>query len=126
MSIHVKLNLHYAIFYNMTIPDINDFRMSRDEAIDYIADHTAIPRSQIVKEVDRYITWPGQACAYKMGELEILRLRRKAEQELGMSQITGYFHHTLINGFKMVVECILYGQNLFYGGPLIIVVIGNC
>ncbi len=58
--------------------------MSREEAVDYIADHTAIPRSQIEKEVDRYITWPGQACAYKMGELEILRLRRKAEQQLGM------------------------------------------
>ena len=58
--------------------------MSRDDAIQYIADHTAMPRSQIEKEVDRYITWPGQACAYKMGEREILRLRNIAEQELGL------------------------------------------
>ncbi len=58
-------------------------RMSRDEAIEYIADHTAIPRSQIEKEVDRYITWPGQACAYKMGEREILRLRELAQNRLG-------------------------------------------
>ena len=57
--------------------------MSRDEAIEYIADHTAIPRSQIEKEVDRYITWPGQACAYKMGEREILRLRELAQNRLG-------------------------------------------
>ena len=57
--------------------------MSRDDAVQYIADHTAIPRSQIEKEVDRYITWPGQACAYKIGEREILRLRNMAEQKLG-------------------------------------------
>ena len=74
--------------------------MSRDEAINYIAEHTAMPRSQIEKEVDRYITWPGQACAYKMGELEILRLRNVAEQELRKSEYAEQCHekkdpHTL-------------------------------
>ena len=57
--------------------------MSRQEAIDYLANHTAIPLPQIKTEVDRYITWPGQAAGYKMGELEILRLRHKASKELG-------------------------------------------
>ena len=72
--------------------------MSRDDAVQYIADHTAMPRSQIEKEVDRYITWPGQACAYKMGERQILRLRQIAEQELGnFIQIMFWAH---FNGLK--------------------------
>lgn len=62
-------------------------RMSRQEAINYLAEHTAIPDSQIETEIDRYITWPGQACGYKMGELEILRLRHKASSELGKFEI---------------------------------------
>ena len=58
--------------------------MSLDEAMQYMADHTVIPQEQIRTEIHRYITWPGQACAYKIGELEILRMRRKAEKMLGM------------------------------------------
>lgn len=57
--------------------------MSRDEAVDYLAKHTAMPIKQVHTEIDRYITWPGQACAYKIGEQEILQMRKKAERLLG-------------------------------------------
>ena len=57
--------------------------MTRAEAISYLAENTAIPHKQIETEVDRYITWPGQACSYKMGEMTILQLRREAEETLG-------------------------------------------
>lgn len=46
--------------------------------------YTSSDRPDIEVEIDRYITWPGQACAYKYGEIKILELRRKAEQELGL------------------------------------------
>lgn len=58
--------------------------MTRNEAIQYLQDHTAMSYAQTEKEIDRYITWPGQACAYKMGELEIMRMRNYAEEQLGM------------------------------------------
>ena len=56
---------------------------SREESIQYFLRYTSDSREGIVVEVDRYITWPGQATAYKVGELKINDLRRKAETELG-------------------------------------------
>lgn len=56
---------------------------SRKQAIDYMTDNTALSPHNIVAEVDRYIGWPGQALAYKMGELAISRIRRQAEERLG-------------------------------------------
>ncbi len=56
---------------------------SRDQAIDYMAANTALSIHNITAEVDRYMTWPGQALAYKHGELKIKALRTAAEQALG-------------------------------------------
>ena len=56
---------------------------SRQQAIDYMTDNTALSPHNIVAEVDRYIGWPGQALAYKTGELAISRIRRQAEERLG-------------------------------------------
>ena len=56
---------------------------TRQQAIDYMAANTALSEHNIVAEVDRYIGWPGQALAYKTGELVISRIRREAEQKLG-------------------------------------------
>ena len=52
---------------------------SRQQAIDYMLAHTALAENNIVNEVDRYISWPGQALAYKLGQLEILRLRQRCK-----------------------------------------------
>ncbi|MEM9354052.1 MAG: DUF885 domain-containing protein [Planctomycetota bacterium] len=62
---------------------IHAFRWPREKAIEYFAGHTAKVRHDIENEVDRYIAWPGQALAYKVGEVEIQRLRQRAERELG-------------------------------------------
>ena len=55
---------------------------SRDQAIAFLADNTALGQKNVVVEVDRYIGWPGQALAYKIGEMKIRELRERAETEL--------------------------------------------
>ena len=57
---------------------------TREQAIDYLASNTALPLHEITTEVDRYISWPGQALSYKLGELKITELRAKAEEALGL------------------------------------------
>lgn len=69
---------------------------TRDEAIVYLEDHTALARRDIEVEVDRYISWPGQALAYKLGELKIRELRAQAEAELGPRFDQRPFHDTLL------------------------------
>lgn len=59
------------------------FGWSRQKAIDFMKDNTGLSEQNIISEVDRYIAWPGQALAYKIGELEILKLREEAEKLLG-------------------------------------------
>jgi uncharacterized protein (DUF885 family) len=56
---------------------------TREQALDYLRANTALGEADIAAEVDRYIAWPGQALAYKVGQLEILRLRQRAQQKLG-------------------------------------------
>ena len=55
---------------------------SRAEAESYLREHTSMSPDLVVNEVDRYIFWPGQALGYKVGQLTILALRRRAEAEL--------------------------------------------
>jgi uncharacterized protein (DUF885 family) len=56
---------------------------SRQQAIDFMADNTALSLHNITAEIDRYIAWPGQALAYKIGQLKILELRDRAREALG-------------------------------------------
>jgi uncharacterized protein (DUF885 family) len=69
---------------------------TRRQAIDYLAAHTALPLHEVETETDRYISWPGQALAYKLGELEIKDLRRKAEKALGASFDVRQFHDAVL------------------------------
>jgi len=66
---------------------------SRDQALDYLRAHA--PEASLA-EIDRYISWPGQALAYKLGQLEILRLRREAEQRLGPKFDVRDFHDVVL------------------------------
>ena len=69
---------------------------SRQQAIDYMAENSGLSMNNVVSEVDRYITWPGQALAYKIGELKIRELRAKAEAELGESFDIREFHDKVL------------------------------
>ena len=69
---------------------------SRQKAIDYLASHTALAQRDVETEVDRYISWPAQALAYKLGEMSIRKLRAKAEAELGTAFDQRSFHDTYL------------------------------
>jgi uncharacterized protein (DUF885 family) len=69
---------------------------TRQQAIDYMSERTALSRHEITTEVDRYISWPGQALAYKMGELKIRELRARAEKALGTRFDVRAFHDAVL------------------------------
>ncbi|MCZ6763097.1 MAG: DUF885 domain-containing protein [Gammaproteobacteria bacterium] len=69
---------------------------SRDQAMEYLADNTSLSRGNVRSEVDRYISWPAQALSYKLGELKIWELRRRAEEALGDDFDLREFHDVLL------------------------------
>jgi prolyl oligopeptidase len=76
---------------------IHSMGWSRQQAIDYFAANSAKTQNDIVVEVDRYITTPGQALAYKTGELKIKELRAFAEQQLGDKFDIREFHDQVLD-----------------------------
>ncbi|XP_067669846.1 uncharacterized protein [Haliotis asinina] len=80
---------------------IHYYGWDRDQAIEFLLNITAKGRSFIELEVDRYITWPGQACSYKIGELTIKKLRKMAEDNLGDQFDIREFHSSVLEyGYK--------------------------
>jgi uncharacterized protein (DUF885 family) len=70
---------------------------TRQQALDYLASHTALSIHEVTTETDRYISWPGQALAYKMGELKIRELRQRAEKALGARFDVRAFHDAVLS-----------------------------
>jgi uncharacterized protein (DUF885 family) len=70
---------------------------TREQAVACLKDNTALSDTNIENEVNRYISWPGQALAYKVGELRIMALRRKAEAALGAKFDIRAFHDALLD-----------------------------
>ena len=75
---------------------IHRYGWSRQQAIDYLASHTALSQHEVETEVDRYISWPGQALAYKLGEISLRKLRAEAEARLGPRFDKKGFHDTIL------------------------------
>lgn len=75
---------------------IHAFGWTRDQAVTFMAENTALSIHEINTEVDRYISWPGQALAYKIGEMKIRELRQKAEKKLGNKFDIREFHEVVL------------------------------
>jgi uncharacterized protein (DUF885 family) len=72
---------------------------TRQQAIDYLAENTALSMPDVIGQIDRYISWPAQALSYKIGEIKILELRKLAETELGNKfDIRAFHDQILTNG----------------------------
>ncbi|WPL55971.1 DUF885 domain-containing protein [Qipengyuania profunda] len=76
---------------------IHHYGWSREQAVDYLSSHTALSDREVGTEIDRYISWPGQALAYKLGEMTIRRVRAKAEEELGEAFDIRKFHDVVLS-----------------------------
>ncbi|HZW59884.1 MAG TPA: DUF885 domain-containing protein, partial [Woeseiaceae bacterium] len=77
---------------------------SRQQAIDFFKANAAKTELDIINEIDRYIAWPGQALAYKIGQLKMLELRHKAERMLGKRFDIRAFHDALLAGGALPLE----------------------
>ncbi|MDX9764752.1 MAG: DUF885 family protein [Chiayiivirga sp.] len=70
---------------------------SRDQALAFLRDNTALSEHEVTTEIDRYISWPAQALSYKLGEILIVKLRAEAEAALGDAFDIKAFHDTILN-----------------------------
>jgi uncharacterized protein (DUF885 family) len=75
---------------------MHELHWDRQKAIDYMVENTVKQELEVAAEIDRYIVWPGQALAYKIGQLKIAELRAKAKQSLGDRFDIRDFHDELL------------------------------
>ena len=70
---------------------------SMERAVDYMMEHSAASRDNVEGEVQRYVTWPGQAVGYKVGQIKILQLRQRAKDRLGDKFDIKRFHDVVLD-----------------------------
>jgi uncharacterized protein (DUF885 family) len=83
---------------------IHDMDWSRDQVVDYMRQSHAIDEPTIQAETDRYISGPGQACSYKLGQLKIRELRERAKQQLGPKFDLKTFHDEILSGGALPLD----------------------
>jgi len=77
---------------------------TRDQVVQFFHDHSAIDEVEVQSETDRYIVWPGQALAYKIGQLKILELRERAKRELGPKFDIRQFHDEVLGAGALPLD----------------------
>ncbi len=83
---------------------VHEMRWSRNQMVEYFHRFTAMDEPNVQSEVDRYIAWPGQALAYKLGQLEILKLREQARQSLGDKFDIRAFHDEVLGNGALPLD----------------------
>ena len=83
---------------------VHEKHWSRDQMVEYFHRYTAMDEPNVQSEVDRYIAWPGQALAYKLGQLEILKLREEARQKLGSKFDLRAFHDEIVGSGPLPLD----------------------
>lgn len=83
---------------------IHKMRWTREQAIQYMIQNTGMPEGDVVAEIERYIVSPGQACAYKVGQLKILELRERVRRELNDAFDLKAFHNVVLKNGAMPLE----------------------
>ncbi|MBM3143376.1 MAG: DUF885 domain-containing protein [Chloroflexi bacterium] len=87
-------------------------RWTREQAIEYMEQHTGQPHETVVSEIERYFVMPGQACSYKIGEIKILELRARAQKEMGEDFDIRQFHNVILKNGGMpltILEKVIVG-----------------
>jgi uncharacterized protein (DUF885 family) len=84
---------------------------SRQQMVDFFRQHTAMDEPNIETEVDRYIAWPGQALAYKLGQMKIIELRERARQQLGDRFDLRTFHDALLSDGPLPLDVLEANMN---------------
>lgn len=97
-------------------PGMHAMGWARQRAIDFMLANSALSKLNIENEVDRYIGWPGQACGYKIGELKIRALRRRAESALGTGFDVRAFHDTVLGAGAMPLPVLEARVDRWIGG----------
>jgi len=83
---------------------VHEKHWSRDQMVEYFHRYTAMDEPNLQSEVDRYIAWPGQALAYKLGQLEIMKLREEARQKLGDKFDIRAFHDEVLGNGALPLD----------------------
>ena len=97
---------------------IHDMGWSRDQVIDYMRKSHAVDEPTIQAETDRYISGPGQACSYKLGQLKIRELRERAKEKLGQQFNLKTFHDEILSGGALPLDILDARVNRWIQGQL--------